>query len=298
MKKLLFFFVTALLISCSQDQVDSAAQSSDPSSSVLEGKLLSFKDDKSFINEYSQLSELKSGEERISWISKKGHVGFLNSNSDILEDVLDENRIIYSDALKAIVNVESKVKIGGKVLWLHGLNLYELKTEDENKTTSELLILEKNLSIYGSVFNANKLKDVPKITSRLTIPNINGRSFTYSKSANDKNYYMVVYNETIALNGNSTSKMYLKAYMTYRSCSFWRCTNKDDNTTGRYLYFNVNFVQPWVSVVSSGYTYAGSGVQTILLANLMSGPFQSNDFNMDGNVRMMVSNGFDWTQTF
>ncbi|MFV8347509.1 hypothetical protein [Flavobacterium sp. ZB4P13] len=303
MKKLLVLLVAVFSASCSQDEVESTNPVAETSSSVLDGKLLSYKDDKSFVKEYSALSELKSTKEIQGWISKKGHSSLLNTldaSEGIQDSIIDNTRIIYSDALKAIVNDESKFKINGKVLWLNGINLYELNIENKDKNSVELIGLINDLKIYGSVFNANnKLKkNKESSTSRLTMPNINGSSVTYMNSANDKRYYMVVFNETIIVNGVSSSKMYLRASMTYKSCSFWRCTYKEDTTTGRFLYFNVTFVQPWYSALNNGYVYQGSGTQTILLATMGTGPFQSFDFNMDGNLRMQVSNGFDWTQTF
>ncbi len=302
MKKLLVLLVSVVFVSCSQDQFESN-DSAETSSSFLDGKLLSYKDDKSFIKEYSALSELKSTKEIKGWISKKGHTSLLNTSiaSEVIQDsLIDNTRIIYSDALKAIVNDESKFKINGKVLWLNGINLYELNIENRDKNSAELIGLINGLKIYGSVFNANNRlkKNKESSTSRLTMPNINGSSVTYMNSANDKRYYMVVFNETIIVNGVSSSKMYLRASMTYKSCSFWRCTYKEDTTTSRFLYFNVTFVQPWYSSLNNGYTYSGSGTQTILLSTMSTGPFQSFDFNMDGNIRMQVSNGFDWTQTF
>ncbi|TDE27789.1 hypothetical protein E0I61_13850 [Flavobacterium ranwuense] len=303
MKKLLVLLVSVVFVSCSQDQVESTDSIAETSSSFLDGKLLSYKDDKSFIKEYSALSELKSTKEIKGWISKKGHTSLLNTSivsEGIQDSIIDNTRIIYSDALKAIVNDESKFKINGKVLWLNGINLYELNIENKDKNSVELIGLINDLKIYGSVFNANnKLKKIKESsTSRLTMPNVNGSSVTYMNSANDKRYYMVVFNETIIVNGVSSSKMYLRASMTYKSCSFWRCTYKEDTTTGRFLYFNVAFVEPWYSSLNNGYVYQGSGTQTILLATMGTGPFQSFDFNMDGNLRMQVSNGFDWTQTF
>lgn len=304
MKNLLVLLVVFAFTSCSQDQVESSNPVAvNATLSVLEGGLLSYKDDASFIKEYSKLSELKSTKEIQSWISQKGHVSLLNaldSSEKIQDSIIDNTRIIYSDAIKAIVNNESKFMINGKVIWLNGINLYELSIENKDKNSVELISLINDLKIYGSVFNANnKLKkNKESSTSRLTMPNVNGSSVTYMNSANNKRYYMVVFNETIIVNGISSSKMYLRASMTYKSCSFWRCTYKEDTTTGRFLYFNVAFVQPWYSALNNGYVYQGSGSQTILLATMGTGPFQFFEFNMDGNLRMQVSNGFDWTQTF
>nr|WP_309755632.1 hypothetical protein [Flavobacterium sp.] len=303
MKKLLVLLISVVFVSCSQDQVESTSPAVETSLSVLDGKLLSYKDDKSFIEEYSILSELTSRKEIEGWISKKGHssrLNILDASEGIQDSIIDNTRIIYSDALKAIVNDDSKLKINGKVLWLNGKNLYELNIENKDKNSLELVGLIDDLKIYGSVFNADNKVSKNKVTStsRLTIPNINGRSVTYMNSANDKRYYMVVFNETIIVNGFSSSNMYLRTYMTYKSCSFWRCTYKEDTTTVRFLYFNVSIDQPWYSSIYNGNTYRGSGTQTILLATMGTGPYQSFDFNMDGNLRMQVSNGFDWTQTF
>lgn len=302
MKKLFVILIAFVFASCSQDQVEPANRVVENSLSVLDGKLLSYKDDESFIKEYSRLSEYKTRTDIENWISKKGHISLLN-NSELIENyndsIIDNTRIIYSDALKAIINKESKFMINGKVLWLNGIDFYELSFEDKDKNSSVLKGLINDLQIYGSVFNANRLKkNTESSTSRLTMSNVNGNSVTYTNSANNKRYYMVIFNETIIVNGSSSSKMYLRASMTYESCSFWRCTYKEDTATGRYLYFNVSIVQPWYSSVINGGSYFGSGNQTILLSTMGSGPYQSFDFQMDGNVTMQVSNGFNWIQTF
>lgn len=305
MKKLFIALLAIVLVSCSQDQNELVMPVATTTSSVLEGKLLSYKDDESFIKEYSALAEMKSSKDVQEWISKKGHSSLLNSSkfsSEFQDIVVNDRRIIYSNALKAILNNESKFKINGKLLWLEGINIYELNTENKYKNDLDLRKIINDLKIYGSVFNANSRtkKGLEDSAGRLTIPNINGRSFTYTNSANEKRYNMIIYNETIVVNNVSSSKMYLNAYMTYKSCSFWRCTYKEDTTTGRWISFDITIQQPWFSEVISGFgqVYRGTGSQTILLATMGIGPYQSFDFNIDGNVRMQVSNGFDWTQTF
>ncbi len=114
MKKLLLLFVAVIATSCSLDDYNSVTATNQTESlSVLDGGLLSYKDDKSFIKEYSKLAGLKSAKDVQDWISEKGHKSLLNSIQDSLvvsDSVFDKSKIIYSNALKSILNINYKLR--------------------------------------------------------------------------------------------------------------------------------------------------------------------------------------------
>lgn len=100
MKKLFVLLVALVFASCSQDQFESSNPAAESPLSVLEGDLLSYKDDASFIKEYSALSEYKTKIELQNWISQKGHRTLLNSIDESLvvqDSIFDSSKIIYSD---------------------------------------------------------------------------------------------------------------------------------------------------------------------------------------------------------
>jgi hypothetical protein len=308
MKKLFVVLITIVFASCSQDQNESVAPVAEASLSVLNGKLLSFKDDASFIKEYSVLSELKSTKEIKSWISKKGHTSFLNSSDaseGIQDSIIDNTRVIYSDALKAIVNEESKFKISGKVIWLNERNLYILTEKDQDKNLLELKSVKNDLDVYGSIFSLSnsKQKNKDNLANRWVVPNEN-RVMTYvNNGPNDKRYILDLFNETIVINNETVStKMFLRSTMQYKSCSFWRCTYKNDNSTSRSMQISV--AHNWVNElgnVFNGVFYTGgfSGTFTLLLANANSSlqvPSFPINFSISGNVRTIGFNGYVWNQ--
>lgn len=111
MKKLLLLFVAIIATSCSSYESSPViAVNQTPTLSVVDGDLLSFKDDASFIKEYSALSEFKTNKEIQEWTSKKGHQSLLNTSDkdfELQDSIISNNRIIYSDALKAVLNSDS-----------------------------------------------------------------------------------------------------------------------------------------------------------------------------------------------
>jgi len=246
MKKLILLFVLFATISCSNDdQIESADSAvSDLSSSVFDGKMLSFKNYESFINEYSEISEMKTSKDIQSWISKKGHESLLNNDEDsdlnlqeMEQDVVLDSRTIYSDGLKALLNTDSKFKIGSKVLWLYDRNFYVLEKNDVDKKAQDLIMLKNDLEVYGKLLNYSDSGKRADLTSRDVIPNEN-RSKTYVVGLpNDRRYVLDLFNETIVINGQiSSSRMYLRYTLQYKSCSFWRCTWKQDTTTPWHIY--------------------------------------------------------------
>lgn len=230
MKNLLVLLLAVVFASCSQDQVESVNPELGASLSVLEGGLLSYKDDASFIKEYSKLSELKSKKEIQSWISQKGHASLLNaldSSEEIQDSIIDET-VVYSDALKAIVNIDSKFKLNGKIVWLNKRNLYLLSDKDFDKNSQELKTQIKDLKVYGSILSKSNFNDNSTISSRIIIPNENKSKewgISYSLAGRDRRIRLILFNETIVLNNiTSSSKMFIKCIKEGKYCSFWKCS--------------------------------------------------------------------------
>lgn len=308
MKKLLLLFVSIIVASCSSDD-SSLVNATDETSplSVLEGDLLSYKNEASFIQEYSQLSKMSSTELQ-NWISKKGIQSLLNNSSDSLEIekiVLSKPATIYSDALRAILNKDAKVKINGKNIWLNERNFYSLNEDNENKEIEDLKSVVNNLKVYGSVLNDlntddNKIKKLSNV-SAVTIPVINGRSVTYSNASGNR-YFLTLFIENIVFPNSQSSKAFIRTWEEYRSCSFWRCTWKNDNNSSRVILFNITtaFGCGWKKEFINGDSYSVRSAQTILLASRegYGYPCSSTEFIINGKITTYdyQNNNYVWVQ--
>lgn len=305
MKKLIALFLGLTIVSCSsEDQVSQDAVSTkETAASVLDGKMLSFKNEESFIKEYSDLALLDNkGLE--NWIASKGLNPLLKVSDEsegMEEDVLQETRIIYSDALEAILNTESKVKIGDKVLWLNERNFYLLSENEINKSPEELTGIKENLVVYGKLLSVSK--PTKNLTSRYVIPNEN-RVKTFITEEGSFNvpgmryrHVLDLYNETVVLNGVvSSSKMFLRSTLQYRSCSTWRCTWKTESSnrivgggviSANSLFWSASAItETWVS-----------GTATFLLATWTpKAPYSEQswyqNFEVSGHFKFYVVNAW------
>jgi hypothetical protein len=248
MKKIVLLLCGVFLVSCSNDQTESETLASNSSEPVLENGMLKFKDDESFITEYRTVSKMKDNEEIQNWVSNKGLKSLLNVSNDSIEmqeDIISNERIIYSEALKAILNLDSKFKIGNTSLWLNERNFYILPDEDLNKKPEELISLKKDLKVYGELLNysGENLTNKSSLTGRdVPIPNENKtKTFIVEIERNKSRFVLDLYNETILLHSStiSSSEMKLRGTLQYRSCSFWSCSWKTD-TTNFWQFSNVN----------------------------------------------------------
>jgi hypothetical protein len=307
MKKLIALFVLLATISCSnEDQTESNnAPASNLSSSVFDGKMLSFKNDESFIKEYSEISEMKTSKDVQNWISNKGLESLLNNSDDsneMEEDVLSDSRIIYSDALKAVLNYDSKVKINEKIIWLNERNFYLLSQEEASKSSKELSLIKENFEIYGKLLNYAGSKNV--LTSRDVIPNEN-RTKTFINGEGEFNFSGVrlrhvldLFNETIVVNNQiQSSKMYLRCVMQYRSCSTWTCSWKTDNSKERdYSSQYIANDETWNTSYFN--TDAVTGSKTFLLSTwigsfVLTNPY--HNFVISGKIQFQMADG--WHET-
>lgn len=319
MRKILLLTIV-ILVSCSkEDQIEPINVSLEQGSfSKLEGNLLSFKDSDSFIKEYSLLSEFKTANELKNWISKKGHSSALDNPEAVLESddmiadtdsIIYNTGVVYSDALKAIVNSESKFKVNGKVIWLDKSFLYVLTEKDYDKMSEQLKDIKNNLEVYGSVFNITNPKDIENIKERNNykefIPNQN-RSITYIyNELNRKRCFLDLFNETIVINNQLvSSKMYLRSTIKYRSCSTWRCTWKSDNSTIRRMRSEIAFYSDRAWSVNQNFynrnTENFQGSYTVLLATYVgSGVILSQKFSIAANIEttfFLNNTSYSWKQ--
>lgn len=319
MKKLLVALVAVVFASCSQDQVESSnLLTSESSLSALDGDLLSYKDDASFIKEYSALSEMKSSKEIQGWISKKGFKSLLNTSNDsiyIQNDVLDNKRIIYSDAIKAILNNESKFKINGNVIWANEQNLYLLDENNSNLNNQELINQIKDLKVYGNILNISSYKnnDNSSTTSRVIIPNEN-KSIDwivgYNSAGRDRRIILTLFNETIILNNITTSsKMFIRCIRQGKFCSFWTCRWNEEFEPKQLALdiYSLGYATGWDLNPSLYYynniTYISSNNNTILLATAqLAVPYATpTNFIINATAYVTTLNGgaqipYNWTQ--
>lgn len=308
MKRILVLLMVGFFISCSQDETEDLKVVLNSSSfSQLENGILSFKDDESFVKEYSTVSDFKSEKEVQDWISKKGIKSLLAISDDSFEmqnDTLSDSRIIYSDALMAIFNFDSKVKIGEKIIWLNERSFYLLSPEEVSKSSKDLNLIKDKLEIYGRLLNYSGVKI--DLTKRSVIPNENRVKTFVMDEGNFRipgvrlRHVLDLYNETIVMNDKiESSKMYLRFTLQYRSCSTWRCTWKTDNSNFRH-----NSVSDLSTNVGNGiwtlenvYAPNVTGSRTFLLATWkivypLAPQFQYPNFDVSGNVNIQMADGW------
>ncbi len=307
MKKLIALFLGITVLSCSsEDQLNNEVVSTaDTSASVLDGKMLSFKNEESFVKEYSELS-LLSNEDIKKWVSSKKLISLqsISENiSDMEGDELSETRVIYSEALKSILNFDSKVKIDGKALWLNERTFYLLSVDEINKSSEQLIAEKDKLEVYGSLLSVSKPDQ--NLTARNVLPNEN-RIKTFVTDEGSFNvpgsrirHVLDLYNETIVLNDEiQSSKMFLRSTLQYRSCSTWRCTWKEASnirSIDTYSLTGSNSVLWKFSLLQT----ATSTTSTFLLAtwNPSNLPAPANpsqwftNFNVSGPFKIYVGNG-------
>lgn len=245
MKKLLTLFLGLTILSCSSEDQESEKANSlkGTSESVLDGKVLSFQSEESFVREYSYLATLNKDELQ-KWISSKGVVSLLNTTDNSLgieEDVISESRVVYSAALESILNAESKLKIAGKVLWLNERSFYLLSENETILSVKELIERKSELEKFGELLSISGASK--SLTGRMVLPNENRvKTFASAEmnvSGSRLRHVVDLYNETILLNGSIlTSEMFLRSTLQYRSCSTLGGCKWKEAFNPRYLRSN------------------------------------------------------------
>ncbi len=261
---------------------------------------------------------MKSSKEIHGWVSKKGFKSLLNTSNDSIymqSDYLDNKRVIYSDAIKAILNNEHKFKINGNVIWANEQNLYLLNENNLNLNNQELINQIKDLRIYGNILNkSNFSKGVSN--SRVIIPNENRSrewSVGYNSAGRDRRIILTLFNETIILNNVTTSsKMFIRCVRQGKYCSFWKCRWNEEFEPKQlalniYSISDTNSGSSWQTNPSLYYydniTYISSNNNTILLSTaLLSFPYAiPSNFLINATAYVTTLNGsqqypYNWTQ--
>ena len=295
--------ILLIFSSCSKDEIISdSSQLSDLEVKFSdEGQgILKFRNTEDFLNEYSKLSKYKSEEDLNSWIKQKGHNALL-TKSDSIFKISDSIGILYSDALMAILNTDAEFKIGEETIWLNNDKFYVLSSEkgkNENKISRK-----GSLKVIGSLYNLGESKEynLTDLENNKNMDNAN-RWKTYIQNVGSKRLITELYNETIYFtDGTFSSQMFLRFRMDYESCSFWRCTWKNDTGTQRKILINLSIDSVhWNRYNSNGLStnlYA-VGHYNILLANYQpQTPFIIyTNFAVSGYIgTTIVSTGYSWT---
>lgn len=238
MKKIISILTFSLLLfSCSTEnenssQMELAFDLKKTVNEKYDGKIFKFNDTEDFLNFYNELSNLKANEFQ-DYLKIKGNnnsIFFrnLSKEEDVLEDVTqsknsidtkNDREIVVSEFLSTIFNFDNEIMIGNDIILLNN------KGEIVSKTSENLI---------GYINNT-------KSANELSRHNVNYyKSWTVNRPGN-KRATLTIFNETLYLNNNlSSSKLFYRVHQQYKSCSFWRCTWKDDNTGASY-YPNLNF---------------------------------------------------------
>lgn len=293
MKKLLTFLCICTLISCSEEPLDDS--NSIKLEELKEGRTVvvpEYSNLNTFLKEYEKLSELKSPEEIEIWLNEKGHTSML-SVSDSIFQVSDSLGVIYSDALMSMFNQQGQAKIGDEHVLLNKSTIYSLGSNPKK----EEFIYAENLKEFGKIQNFSEGEQLKNPGEY--IPNAN-KWKTYVDYDGSKKYITELYNETLIFSGNAySSKMYLRFRMDYRSCSFWRCTWKNETSTTRRININITFggINTWPSAqFPLGYNIINTDVianghYNFLIANHNQNGVEYQNFYINGSITSKVIDG-------
>lgn len=303
MKKLFTLLLLVLMFySCSKDELSSNSKQNSELEVELSEKgstILKFRDTKEFLDEYSKLSKFRTEEEFNDWITQKGHIALL-TKSDSIFKVSDSIGVIYSDALMSILNSDAEFRIGNETIWLNNNKFYILT--DKEKDPENKMSAKKSLTVMGTLYNLAEskkynLKDLENIKS---MENAN-RWKTYVNKVGSKKLITELYNETINFtDGTFSSKMFLRFRMDHESCSFWRCTWKNDTGTQRKIVIDLSIdTIHWNNFSSNGLSanFYATGHYNMLLANYQHKyPYIiDTNFAVSGYIgTTIVSTGYAW----
>jgi hypothetical protein len=289
------FFLTLMLIllifsSCSKDQLEDSNANGIDSMEVEQNNLVpDYPDLDSFMDDYNNLSVLNSKDQIDDWLNEKGHVSLLTV-SDSIYKMSDSLGVIYSDAFMALFNKDGRAKIGSEDILLNKNTLYALGVNSKNKNLKEI----ENLSVFGKIRNLQESSNFKNPGEY--IPNAN-RWKTYVDYYNNKKQITELYNETLIFDGNAySSKMFFRFRIDYESCSFWRCTWKNDTGTQRVIDVNITFggINTWPS---AQYPYGYNIINTtiiakdhynFLIANHNQNGVESQNFYINGDITITI----------
>lgn len=239
MRKLILVLLMAIFIfSCSNDNLndnivgDVVESSPDIMQLVQEkydGEIFRFDDNEDFVNFYNMLSNT-SIEEFEKFLSVKDENNSSFYNDQFREEETDENdedglRIfegdfIISQFISTIFNNENKIIISDKTILL-----------DQSGDFIDI----KSKEIIGYLANSlsEKTEYENSVQNRYNV----NYTKTWLRTDGSKRVWLDIFNETIYINNIvSSSKVYYKISQQYKSCSFWRCTWKNDSRNASIYY--------------------------------------------------------------
>lgn len=245
-KSILILSALFFALSCSVEEDDildnsvleSRVDLEEIASQKYQNGIMSFEDSEDFISFYNLVTNseeedyqkyLKLREDDQSNLFLKD----FNSESEEQEiteedrqDKIEEfvtNELSISEHLASIFNKNDQIKIGERLIEINSSGQFIDKKN-----------IEENI-IIGYVFNS---LDIDK-KSRTPF-NINyTKNWVQTYNGGSRRVTISIFNETIFMGNNTTSKIFYRVFQQRESCSFWRCTWKDDGRNGT--------IQPYLS---------------------------------------------------
>ena len=95
------------------------------------------------------------------------------------------------------------------------------------KATGDLVSYDPKRSETKIIGNITSSQDIYNNAEKSTVIS-NSKSWIFN-TFNGRRVILTIFKETISLNSGITKKLMLRVHQQYESCSFWRCTWKDDN---------------------------------------------------------------------
>ncbi len=196
-----------------------------------DGEILTFENEKDFISFYNLLSSLDQSDFQDFLRIKDGNNSSLfrnlseevekemeTNNNKILE-VKNSEKLFVSEYFSTIFNYDNEVIIAKKTVSITESGDLLSHDRDENK-----------LSVLGNIINYNNQNLAKRSGAN------SSQSWGLS-TGRGRRVILTFFNETIYINNQvSSSKVFYRIHQQRESCSFWRCTWKDDGAQA--------FVQP------------------------------------------------------
>jgi hypothetical protein len=142
MKKLCFFLIGLLILSCSKEdnKITSNGRLVVKQLQVASDRL-AFQSMKEYNDTYLMLAKLKSKEELSFWAQSNNHSTLLNSS--------DSSMLVYSDVFKTILNKDYEFELGDSIVLFNNGDLYAYSKNESNQIT--LLKNPEKFNKIGSV---------------------------------------------------------------------------------------------------------------------------------------------------
>ncbi|WP_396150797.1 hypothetical protein [Flavobacterium sp.] len=283
MKKIIGLLTISLsLLSCSNDNEEFNQEESNLNlkETILEkydGKIFRFNDNDDFLKFYNDLSNLNPKEFNDFLLIKNDNNSIYYRNLSNEEEIVDEEtsnegkvekksntEIVLSEYISTIFNYDNNIMIGNDVIFLN--------------EKGELISTSKN-EIIGSLHN-----------SSLSNNELNRHNVNYTKSwtitNGSKRVTLSIFNESLYINNAlSSSKIFYRVHQQYKSCSFWRCTWKNDDISAQLSpNLSMSGTCQWTNNGINGFEFISSAVFTKNISNyVFVGPCALNTIYITGS---------------